>query len=135
MPTNRRPTASSLRTGRITPAAIKAYRRLRSWDGKCTCPATAPYPGQVFVSSDPACQERERRYQAELVVYEAARARCVACPAVALEHARLLEELRRVLKPWQSGLSDFLELEAALEAAAESKRSKSKRRRVEGGSS
>ena len=120
MPTNRRTSIPSLRTGMITPAAVARYRRLRALDGECTCPPPPAWiPGQnVFVSSDPVCVERERRVRQARDAYEAARALCLACPAAAREHARLLEELRLVLKPWQSGIEDYPQVEAALEAAA-----------------
>ena len=117
MTTKRSPLSRALRV-RITPAAVAAYRRLCGWAGKCTCPATAPYPGQIYDSSDPICLERERRYRKEREAYEAARAACPACPAIAREHEALLAELRLVLKPWQRGIADFPALEAALAQAA-----------------
>ena len=52
MTTKRTPLARGLKA-QITPAAIAAYRRMRAWDGRCTCPENAPYPGQVFVSCGP----------------------------------------------------------------------------------
>lgn len=117
MTTKRTPRARPLKA-RITPAAIEAYRRLRSWDGRCTCPKNAPYPGQVYDSSDPVCQARHRKYLAEMNIYETAKARCPACPARAVERKFLIEELQLRLKPWQSGVENFPEVVAALEAAA-----------------
>jgi hypothetical protein len=121
MPTNRRPTTSSLRTGLITPAAVKAYRRLRSWDGKCTCPPPPAWvEGQnVFNSSDPACVERHRRVCQAWDSYQLARAQCPACPAIAAESEFLVEELRLPVRPWRLELADFPEALEALEAAAQ----------------
>ena len=121
MPTNRRPTTSSLRTGLITPAAIRAFRRLRSWGGKCTCPSPPAWiEGQnVFVASDPVCQEREQRSRQAWAACEAERAKCPACPVIASESEFLVEELRLPVRPWQSRLADFPGVWEALEAAAQ----------------
>ena len=133
MTTKRTPLARGLKA-QITPAAIAAYRRMRAWDGRCTCPENAPYPGQVFVSSDPVCQERQRRYYSELDIYEAARAACPACPQIARAHETLLKELRLTLRPWQSGLENFPEVAAALKAATRERRTGRRGKTVAGAS-
>jgi hypothetical protein len=117
MPVKRR--IDKARTGRITPAAVEAYRRLRSWDGKCTCPPIAPYPGRVFNSADPEHREQARRHSEARAVYEQECAKCPACPAQALEEKFLFRELQVHFKPWQMGLNDFPDLISALEAALE----------------
>jgi hypothetical protein len=121
MPTNRRPTTSSLRTGTVTPAAIHSYRRLRAQDGRCTCPPPPAWvPGQnVFDSSNPAHVERERRSSQAWAACEAERAKCPACPVIAAESEFLVEELRLPVRPWQSRLADFPGVWEALEAAAQ----------------
>jgi hypothetical protein len=116
MATNRTPVSRFTRV-QITPVAVDTYRRLRSWDGKCICPATAPYPGQIFNSADPEHRERARRYHEEHAAYEAACAKCEACPARAAAEAQLLRELRIELKPWHDGLDDFPDVLRALDAA------------------
>jgi hypothetical protein len=126
MPTNRRPVSAQPRFGQITPAAVAVYRRLRAWDGKCVCPLEAPYFGN-FDNTDAACMARYQLYLKQRETYEAARARCQACPAAEREHELLLRELRAVLKPWQTGIEDFPDVVAALDAAIAVRR---KRRRV-----
>jgi hypothetical protein len=105
--------------GRITPVAVEAYRRLRSWDGRCTCPPRPPYPGRIFDSSNPEHREQARRHSEACAVYEKRCAACPACPAQALEESFLLRELQVRFKPWQIGLKDFPDLISALEAALE----------------
>jgi hypothetical protein len=131
MPTNRRPTTSSLRTGTITPAAIHSYRRLRAQDGRCTCPPPPAWiPGQnVFVASDPVCQEREQRSRQAWAACEAERAKCPACPVIAAESEFLVEELRLPVRPWQSRFADFPGVWEALEAAAAQEAPGRRRRR------
>ena len=133
MTTKRSPLARAFKA-QITPAAVAAYRRMRAWDGRCTCPENAPYPGQIYVSTDPVCQERERRYWNELEAYEAARAACPACPPIARAHEFLLEELRLTLRPWQSDIDDFPAVEAALEAATRERRTGTRGKTVAGAS-
>ena len=103
----------------ITPGAIEAFRRMRAWEGRCTCPLPPAWiPGQnVFTSSDPVCVERQERANRAWADCEAERAKCPACPTIALEEKALLEELRVKLRPWQRGMDDFPALVEALEAA------------------
>jgi hypothetical protein len=128
MSTKRTPITRGLKA-QITPTAVRSYRRLRAQDGRCTCPRVAPYPGQVYDSSNPAHREREREYRRERDAYELARASCIACAAITREHAFLVEELRLPLKPWQAGLDDFPAVVAALEAAARPARTRTRKAR------
>src|SRR5262245_54335212 len=100
MPTNRTPISRRPRA-MITPAAIVAYRQLRSWDGKCTCPPPLPYGGNVFNSADPEHVKREQRRHRARRAYERACAKCKACPAQKEAEADVLRELRIKLKPWE----------------------------------
>jgi hypothetical protein len=108
---------------RITQEAVALWREYRSWDGKCTCPplSSAPYPGGVFDSSDPACLERRRQYEIAQAAYDEKRAQCVPCR----EQRRLDDELimalglRSKLRPWNfdSGIHAFPDVVAALNEA------------------
>ncbi len=123
MSTKRNPISRRIKT-QITPPAIDAYRRFRSWDGKCACPPYPPYPPYPSQASDNSNPEHRARFQAyneEYAAYERERAKCLACPARAAEYAFLLRELNIKLKPWEQGLKSFPEIVRALdEALAES---------------
>ena len=74
-------------------------------------------PSQVSDSSNPEHQARLRAYHEERAAYERERAKCLACPARAAEHAFLLRELNIKLKPWEQGLKSFPEIVHALDEA------------------
>jgi hypothetical protein len=97
------------------------YRGMLRWQQRCTCLPSPPLPPGSNVSINgkwPNCAPgAQTAYQREQEACEASRVACRACPKVAAAEERLLAELRISLPPWQTGIADFPEVEAALEAA------------------
>src|SRR6266545_7943981 len=103
--------------GRPPPEVVAMWREFRLWEGKHTCLRPPPWPGQTHDNSNPEDRERALQWYANLAAYEAARVQCAACRERPRLEAELIRALGLKLKPWQSGIDDFPDIVAALDAA------------------